>query len=509
MTSAQIPNGYAAAALAADTAWTQLAADLPPPFRPIATTLAHPGTWSDVRYSFEAAASRITGVEAGRDAARSIILEIVRCRWDDDAATDAADIWGGVFAEQPYVARTLADIEPEPIRWLWPQRIALGKLSLLAGQPGRGKSQLSLAIASTVSRGGNWPDGSRAGVGSVILVNCEDDAADTIRPRAEVAGAHLARIHTLDAVREGDGKRPLSLAADAAVIERMVSDLGDCALVIIDPITAYLGRIDSRDAPQVRGVLQPLVDLAQRTGAGVLLVSHLNKGGEGRTAMERVTGSGAFVAVCRSAWLVEREGDKGADEGDVGEPGRHVLAPLKNNLGDDRTAFAYVIETAATAGGITTSRVRWLPGTLTISADELLARARQVPVTEDTSALGEATRWLAEALAGGPRLANETFVAARAARITERTLRRASDALGVVKRRNGEGGAWTWLLPDTTSPRDELGATIPELGQGGQHGQPDHVGPVGQLRMRNGNVASMVEMGNLANLATLAEQRGQ
>lgn len=104
------------------------------------------------------------------------------------------------------ISRCLADIEAKPVRRLWKDRIALGKLSIVVGQPGRGKSQIMAAFAARVTTGGLWPDGARCPAGSVILISGEDDAADTIKPRAIAAGADFARIDVLDMVREPDGQ---------------------------------------------------------------------------------------------------------------------------------------------------------------------------------------------------------------------------------------------------------------------------------------------------------------
>ena len=100
------------------------------------------------------------------------------------------------------VSRCLADIEAVPIAWLWPQRLALGKLNLIAGQPGLGKSQLTGLFAARVTTGDRWPDGGRCPTGNVIFVSCEDDAADTIVPRLDAAGADRTRVHILDWIEE-------------------------------------------------------------------------------------------------------------------------------------------------------------------------------------------------------------------------------------------------------------------------------------------------------------------
>lgn len=148
--------------------------------------------------------------------------------------------------------RRASDIEAKPIHWLWQGRIARGKVSMLAGNPGLGKSQITASMAAVVTTGGIWPvDGSRCQRGNVVFLSAEDDAADTIRPRLESAGADLMRVFILDAVveafnAEGDEiKRAFNLKTDLTRLGAMLDEIGGAAMIVIDPITAYLGEADS------------------------------------------------------------------------------------------------------------------------------------------------------------------------------------------------------------------------------------------------------------------------
>jgi putative DNA primase/helicase len=178
------------------------------------------------------------------------------------------------------ISRRASDIQPEAIRWLWPQRIALGKTCLIAGPPGLGKSQVTTYIAATVSSGGTWCTGENCEPGDVFILSAEDDPADTIRPRLEACGANLDRANIIEAVRMMNMKRDrfFNLKQDLDTLgDRLMLSPG-AKLVIIDPISAYLGGIDSRSNAQVRSVLAPLAKLAADHSVAVVCVTHLSKG---------------------------------------------------------------------------------------------------------------------------------------------------------------------------------------------------------------------------------------
>jgi hypothetical protein len=351
----------------------------------------------------------------------------------------------------PYVARCLADVTPAAVSWLWTNRIALGKLNLIAGQPGLGKSQITALFAAVVSTGGIWPDGAAAPLGSVVFVCCEDDAADTIVPRLDAAGADRSRIHQLDwVIRPGEQREPqqslFDLGRDIAVLRDLANDIGDVKLIVIDPISAYLGRLDSHKNSDMRSALAPLQKLAAEIGATIVLVSHLNKGAADGAATSRVSGSGAFVAACRSGWLVAKHQD---------EP-RRIFTPLKNNIGNDREGFAFAIEGVDLPGGISTSRVVFESTPIEISADDALQT--RSGDTDDAGAIGEAKAFLVDLLKDGPEAANSIFKKAKAAGISEITLRRAKSRLKVQTIKSQMSGGWNWCLPtegDQPARRDD------------------------------------------------------
>lgn len=364
------------------------------------------------------------------------------CQLGQDAVASAvsrAELYQPDPPAPSVVSRRLSEVEPKPVAWLWKPRFALGKLSLIAGQPGRGKSQLSLYMAAMVSRGNQWPDGGTCESGSVILISCEDDLADTIVPRLQALDADLDKIHTLDAVfDEKSGERCFGLRRDVPRLLETTGRFGDVKLVIIDPVTAYLDGIDSHKNADVRSALLPLQKFAEASGAAVLLISHFNKGSPDGGAMSRVSGSGAFVAVCRSAWLVE------LDPADTTGATR-ILAPMKNNIGDDKSGFAFTLESTALDKGLEASRVRFLPGVRHVFADELVRPQASVPSTP--SAVDEAADFLKEYLVDGPILQTKVLTAAIAAGHKKRTVERAKAELGIRSEKSSQGRS-LWRLPE-------------------------------------------------------------
>jgi hypothetical protein len=320
---------------------------------------------------------------------------------------------------------------------------------MLTGHPGLGKSLVTIAWAAIVSTGGRWPvEGGRAECGSVLIMSAEDDAADTIRPRLEAAGADLDRCHIIGMVREGsDGdpqrQRGFSLVNDLPLLDKALSDTSDCALVIIDPIAAYLGTTDSHKNAEVRAVLAMLAQLAGKHNVAIVVVSHLRKSFTG-DAILQVSGSLAFVAAARAVFVITADKD---------DETRRLLLPLKNNIGNDRTGYAYQIDAVSRPGEIETCRIAWEPESVTVTADEALApRDGESRVKKVEAAAG----WLRVLLADCPVPQTEVEALAEAAGHSWGTLRRAADEIGVIKAKRSFGGPSLWSLgelpPEAEAP---------------------------------------------------------
>lgn len=329
----------------------------------------------------------------------------------------------------------VADVETQPVNWLWYPRIAQGKVTLISGDPGLGKSQLTAYLAAKVSIGGTWPNSDgQAPLGTVLMLSCEDDVADTIRPRLEAAGADLRRVHVIEAVQISEGKsRSFSITEDLARLEAALQSISDVRLVIVDPITAYLGKTDTHRTSDVRAALSPLQTLAARFGVAVVAVSHLNKTGGGGKSVNAVTGSGAFVAAARASFLVIKD--------DVDED-RRLLIESKNNLGR-APGLSFRIKQVGLANGIVAPFVDFESGTVSTTADEALSAAN-VPI--EGGALREAENFLLMELSSGEVSAQEIKQRASQEGISSTTLRRAAKKIGAQKIKSGFRGGWVWRL---------------------------------------------------------------
>lgn len=326
----------------------------------------------------------------------------------------------------------LSDVMPERVGWLWPARIPLGKLTVLDGDPGLGKSTISIDLAARVSTGRPMPDDTtgRPPAG-VVLLSAEDGLADTIRPRLDAAGADTSRVVALAAIVTGLGiERLPSLPIDLPRLETAIV-AHRATLVVVDVLMAFLdGAINAHRDQDVRGALAQLAAMAERTGAAILVLRHLNKSAGG-PAIYRGGGSIGIVGAARSALVV------GIDPQDES---RCILAVTKANLARLAPSLAYRIVDASGTG-----RIFW-EGATDHTAAQLLA----MPTTPDErTAVDDAQDVLSEILSGGPVGAKEVRAEARSAGIADRTLDRAKQALGVTVARVGglgSAGRWEWSL---------------------------------------------------------------
>ncbi len=347
--------------------------------------------------------------------------------------------------------RKASEIESKPINWLWKGRIAKGKVSMLAGNPGLGKSQLTASLAAIVSIGGYWPvDRTKCDLGNVVIFSAEDDAADTIRPRLEAAGADLNRIviidpaPVLDLNHNGQKRRAFNLVDDLPRLESLLAELGNVALVVIDPVTAYLGKTDGHRNEEIRALLSPLADLAAKHETAVVCVSHFNKT-TGNESLMRVMGSLAFVAAARAAFAVLSDPE---------DKNRRLFLPIKNNIGNSQTGLAFTVqgmEFKNSQGLIETSKIVWGSEVITTTANEVLAANSG---ESDRSATEEAIEWLNNLLVNGPMKAPDVQKEARQAGIGDKPLRTARERMGIKPYKKEFAGGWWWELKHSEDAQD-------------------------------------------------------
>lgn len=343
------------------------------------------------------------------------------------------------------VLRRLSDVSPEAVRWLWRGYIPLGGLTLLDGRPGQGKSTIALELAARVSTGAAMPDGTPGLVGGVVYLSREDDPATTLRPRAEAAGADLARIAILDgratetaeAGQVSRGATEAVTLGDVDILREAVRTVG-ALLIVIDPVQSYLGHgVDAHRAEEVRPVLDGIAMLAREAGCAVLILRHLRKSAAD-AAIDRGWGSVDFGAAARSMLLA------GADPADAT---RRAVVATKHSLAAEPPGIGYGIETATIGAGIETARIRWTGQTDMTAATILAAEpGAERPTREDTSGR-RAEDWLRDALAEGRQATWDALTReGRDAGHAEITLRRARTALG-CRREWVARGECVWSLP--------------------------------------------------------------
>lgn len=316
----------------------------------------------------------------------------------------------------------MATIQSEKVDWLWPNRIPLERLTLWDGDPGAGKSILSLAIATAVSRGDPLPGGDVSAPGNILLMSIEDGFADTVRPRLDAMGADVERISIPNPKR---GLAPSLM--NAAAIEQMVKVV-DPKLLILDPIIAFSGRKDADKAGQVRELLAPLMDMARRYSFACIMIRHFTKQ-ENYKAMYRGAGSIDWMAAVRSAFIIAED-----------EEGLRTLAHVKNSLGPKSPSLSFFIY-----GENGVARFKWGEEVAT-SAEELLASNQTGTKKRERNQLDAAKAWLEKELANGPMPSNAVRDKAETDGIAWRTVWRAKEELVVKASKERGSGEWFWRL---------------------------------------------------------------
>ena len=231
---------------------------------------------------------------------------------------------------------TAADFDVRSITWMWPGRFAIGKLGLIGGMPDMGKGLISAFIAAAVTASVDLPCGEgKTPQGHVLWFTAEDDIEDTVVPRLIAAGADLTRIHIVKTMRKDGKERTFNLVTDLPELRKTVERIGNVVLVIIDPMSAYVGvgKVNTSSTTDVRGFLTPLTQMAAELEIAVIGIMHFNKKADVTSAMLRIADSLAYVAAARHVYVVVE---------DPHVEGRRLFVKAKNNLAPDKAALPYV-----------------------------------------------------------------------------------------------------------------------------------------------------------------------
>lgn len=341
-----------------------------------------------------------------------------------------------------------ADIKPLPITWIWPGWVPAGKLTILAGAAGTGKTTLALALAAIITAGGRWPDGTTSkSKGNVLVWSSEDVADDTLVPRLIASGADLARCHFIEGIAQDGESVPFDPSQDIPELHRAAEAMGGVSLLLIDPIVSAVAG-DMHRANDVRRSLQAVVDFAEAHGCAVIGITHFAKGGAGKAPQDRVIGSQAFGALARMVLVTAKEEDSS----------RRVLARAKSNIAADDGGVAYALELVTIDGGIETTHAVW-EGMIEGTAREILGDV-ETDEDGDGGARDDLERMLIDTLtdAGGTMATKALQAEVRDAGHSWDAAKRLKKSLGIEAKKLSMGGAWVWQLSVTTPRREREGS---------------------------------------------------
>ncbi len=359
-----------------------------------------------------------------------------------------------------------SDVVERPIHWLWPGWLARGKLIILAGSAGTGKTTLALGLAATVTTGGRWPDGLMcAGSSNVLVWSSEDDVADTLKPRLMACGADVTRIYFVQGVTDEQGEvLPFDPSRDIPTLNAAVSAIGGASLLIVDPIVSAVAG-DMHRANDVRRGLQALVDFAESYNCAVLGITHFAKGSAGSSPQERVIGSQAFGALARTVLVAAKEEDSDT----------RVLARAKSNISIDEGGVTYTIEPYALESGIETTRVMW-GGKIEGTARDILGAVEAPHVDDDDDPIRDVDDALRRLLRDGPVNGKKAKAVMSESGYTEKQIRGARERLDVSTVRDGFGTNmktfWSLLDKGKTPfvPSELHSCPLPGVGTNGEKG---------------------------------------
>ena len=331
----------------------------------------------------------------------------------------------------------MATIQAQAINWLWSGWLPLGKLTILAGAGGCGKTNLLLALIATITTNGIFPDGSKCtDTGKVLIYSTEDDPNDTLLPRLIANGADLSKIDFIAGrINDKGDREPFDPTKDLPLLNAYAKQNPDIKLLMIDPIISAVGG-DSNKATDVRRSLQVVVDFAQEFNCAVVGITHFAKGTSGSSPAERIIGSQAFTALARMVWSAAKR----EDENDC------ILVRAKSNISTLDGGIKYQIEPETVLENIETTKTAWL-GTIEGSARELLSEAESTENSNGTT-VDMAKEFLIDLLSSVENMpSKEVQSQAKDAGFSPASIRRAQEKLNIKPFKPQGEKIWFWSLP--------------------------------------------------------------